>query len=50
MNVSDFFLMCSESVTKRNKKFLCKYSACNNDICSVFVNNALDELLQLSGS
>ena len=31
-------------------KFLCKYSACNNDICSVFVNNALDELSQLPGS
>jgi len=39
-----------DSIAKRKKKFVCKYAACNIDICSVFVNNALDELSQLSGS
>ena len=45
-----FNCAASDSVTKRNKKFMCKYTACNNDVCSVFVNNALGELSQLSGS
>jgi len=46
---SDFFncAATSDSVAKRNKKILCKHSACyNNDICSVFVNNASGELSQ----
>jgi len=45
-----FNCAASDSVTKRKKKFLCKCIACNNDICSVFVNNASDELSQLPGS
>ena len=50
MNVSDF-LIVQRVGNQKKKKFLCKYNACyNNDICSVFVNNALDELSQLSGS
>jgi len=41
----------SDSIIKRKKTFLCKHSACyDNDICSVFANNALDELSQLPGS
>jgi len=35
--IRSFNCAASESVTKRKKKLLCKYNACDSDICSLLL-------------